>query len=153
MSLSDIFDKRSIKLNLEGKTKEAVFVELAGALREAHPEFDEKELLEALRDRENKMNTGIASGVAIPHGYCRGIAAPAGALGVSPGGIGYGAMDGKPVHVVFMMIMDENAREEHLRVLNRIFSLVKSEALSLLKSAKSAGEIHGILSRFDRNGQ
>jgi mannitol/fructose-specific phosphotransferase system IIA component (Ntr-type) len=38
MALHDIFDPRSIKLNLEGKTKEDVFMELIEAVRVVHPD-------------------------------------------------------------------------------------------------------------------
>jgi mannitol/fructose-specific phosphotransferase system IIA component (Ntr-type) len=148
MSLADIFDRRSIILNLEGKTKEAVFAELIEAIRVVHPEFDSSELAAAINERENKMSTGIASGIAIPHGYCRSVSAVAGAIGVSQRGIEYGALDSKPVHVVFMLVMGEAARENHLRVLNQVFTLVKSEAFALMRSATDTGEIHNMLSRF-----
>ena len=148
ISLGDIFDQRSIKLNLEHSGKEEVFQELVTALGSAHPEFDLPGILAAVKDRESKMSTGIASGVAIPHGYCRGISGMAGAIGISPGGIDYGALDNQPVHVVFLMVMGEDSRERHLRALNRIFTLVSSEAFPLLREAKSAGEIQSILVRF-----
>ena len=146
--LSEIFDPRSIKLGLEHQAKAEVLAELVEAIGAAHPDFDREEMLAAINEREGKMSTGIASGVAIPHGYCRGISVIAGAVGISPAGIEYEALDSKPVHVVFMLIMGEGVREYHLRVLNQIFNLVKSEAFTQLRGAKSAGELHGILSRF-----
>ena len=94
------------------------------------------------------MSTGITSGIAIPHVYCRSVSAEAGAIGVSQCGIEYGALDNKPVHVVFMLVMGDAARENHLRVLNQIFTLVKSEAFALMQSAKDTQEIHDMLSRF-----
>jgi PTS system fructose-specific IIC component/PTS system nitrogen regulatory IIA component len=146
--LGEIFDPRSIKIGLEHNDKAEVLAELVEAIGAAHPDFDREEMLAAINEREGKMSTGIASGVAIPHGYCRGIGAIAGAVGISPAGIEYQALDDRPVHVVFMLVMGESRREDHLRVLNRIFALVKSEAFTRLREAKSAGELHGILSRF-----
>jgi mannitol/fructose-specific phosphotransferase system IIA component (Ntr-type) len=148
MALCDIFDLRSIKMNLEAKTKDAVFMELIEAIRAVHPEYDHDEMFAALQTRENKMNTGIISGVALPHGYCRNLAALSGSIGISQSGIEYNALDNKPVYVVFMLVMDERARENHLRVLNQISLLVKSEALPLIKAAKNPREIHDILSRI-----
>ena len=148
MLLSDIINEQSIKLNLDGTTKDAVFTELVDTIETAHPEFGRDEMLTALLEREQKMSTGIASGVAIPHGYCRSINTISGAIGISRSGIDYGALDHKPVYVVFMIIMGEAAREYHLRTLNRIFTLVKSEAMNLILKSKHPREVHDILSRL-----
>lgn len=148
MLLHEIFDERSIRLNLEGKTKQAVFIELVDAIAAACPECNRTVMLAALWEREDKMSTGIASGVAIPHAFHRGINNMAGAIGISQNGIEYGALDNKPVYVVFMLAMGEPAEENHLRTLNQIFTLVQSEALAMIKKAKNAKDIHTILARF-----
>jgi mannitol/fructose-specific phosphotransferase system IIA component (Ntr-type) len=148
MLLSDVFDKRSIKLNLEGSTKEEVFAELIDAIAAIHPEFDQEEMLSVIQNRENKMNTSVASGVAIPHGCCPGINTVIGAIGISEAGIDYQAPDHMPVHLVFLIIMGEAAREKHLHVLNRVLSLINSEALARIRQARDPREVYELLSRF-----
>jgi mannitol/fructose-specific phosphotransferase system IIA component (Ntr-type) len=144
--LNDIFAKQSINIHLESKTKDDAFKELIGAIAAIHGEFDRDTMLAAVQDRENKMSTSIAPGVAIPHGYYPGTGSISGALGVSKSGIDYNAPDQKPVHCIFLIIMGEASREKHLRVLTRIMSLVNSGGLSLLQKAQSPEEIHNILS-------
>lgn len=146
--LNEIFDSKSILLNLDGKSKETIFSELIGAIAAVHPGCDEAAMLEALWERENKMSTGIASGIAIPHTICREINGIIGAIGISKDGIDYDALDEKPVYVIFMMIMGEHVREKHLRTLNHIFRLVKSDALELMRNAKNVQEINSILAGF-----
>ena len=146
--LSDIFDPQSIVLNLEGKTKEAIFDELAGKIAAVHPECEKKAMLTALWERENKMSTGIVSGFAIPHASYRNISNVAGAIGVSQEGIEYGSLDQKPVHVVLMLIMSQHSMENHLHILNQIVRLTKSEALELIIKARSTEEISSIFNRF-----
>jgi mannitol/fructose-specific phosphotransferase system IIA component (Ntr-type) len=148
MLLSDVFDKRAIRPDLESETKEAVFHELVEAITAIYPELDRDISLRAIQDRENKLNTSIAPGIAIPHGYYPGVDGIFGALGISEAGIEYGALDKKPVHCVFLVILGEACREKHLRVLNRITSLIKSGGLPLLRKAGSQEEIHRILSRI-----
>ena len=148
MLLNEIFNIQAIKLNLEGTTKEAVFTELADTISAVYPECDQTILLTALWERENKLSTGIASGIAIPHAIYRGIDNVAGAIGISKSGIEYGALDNKPVHVVFMLAMGEQAHENHVRVLNQIFALVQTEALTLMKNAASAQDVYALLSKF-----
>ena len=98
MPLRDTFDKRSIKLNLESKTKEGVFRELIEAVTAVHPALDRDIGLRVIQERENKLNTSVAPGVAVPHGYYPGTDGIFGALGFSEAGIDYGAFDEKPVH-------------------------------------------------------
>jgi mannitol/fructose-specific phosphotransferase system IIA component (Ntr-type) len=94
------------------------------------------------------MSTGIGNGFAIPHANCKGIGNMTGAIGISSQGIDYGALDKKPVHIIFLLAISEKADENHLHVLNLIFKLAGSEMLTLMKNAKNAEEIHAVLSRI-----
>jgi mannitol/fructose-specific phosphotransferase system IIA component (Ntr-type) len=146
--LSDIFNEDAIKLNLESDTKTAVFTELIDSMTVAHPELNKTEMLSVILDRENKMNTAVASGVAVPHGYYPGTSEIIGAIGISRHGIDYGTHDNEPVHFIFLLLMGESVREEHLRILNRVLSLINSGALTSLRKAKDVREVREILLRF-----
>ncbi|MDR1470427.1 MAG: PTS sugar transporter subunit IIA [Spirochaetaceae bacterium] len=146
--LSEIFNERSIKLHLEADTKEAVFRELIETMAGVHPELSKTEILLAIQDRERKMSTAVASDVAVPHGYYPGTNGVFGAIGISKNGIEYNALDNEPVHFVFLLVMGESAREEHLRTLNRVLSLIHSGALVSMRRAKTVREVSDILSRF-----
>ena len=148
LSLGEIFGSETILPDLSGTTKEAVFSELVDAIAAVHPECDKPQMLAALWEREKKLSTGIASGVAIPHAICGGIGTIAGAIGVSKAGIEYDALDKKPVHVIFMLVMEDGTNETHLCILDRIFSLVKTESFALIKNAENAQDVHAVLSRF-----
>jgi mannitol/fructose-specific phosphotransferase system IIA component (Ntr-type) len=147
--LKDVFDKQSIKLNLEGKTKEAVFIELIDAIASIHPELNRDEIFTAVYDRENKMNTFIAPGVAVPHGYYLGVGNVFGAIGVSQTGIDYDALDHKLVHIVFLIIMGQTYREKHLYVLSRLLSMINSGALGSIQEARNTQDVYDILSGFN----
>ena len=149
LKLRDIFDQGSILLNLTGTTKQEVFSELADAMAAVHPEISQSVILASLWEREKKLSTGIVPGIAIPHAICGGIGITAGAIGISKTGIDYDSLDKKPVHVIFMMVMGEGAKENHLHILEQVFSLVRTEAIALIENAKSAEEIHAVLSRFN----
>ncbi|GMO16143.1 MAG: PTS sugar transporter subunit IIA [Termitinemataceae bacterium] len=148
MSLSEIFDQKSIIPSLAGKTKLDVFKELIERIAAANPELDKDTMFTAIQDREQKLNTSIAPGVAVPHGYYPGIDGIFGALGISQSGIEYESLDSKPVHCVLLLIMGESAREKHLRVLNRIAFLINSGGTELLLKAKGKAAINEILSHI-----
>jgi mannitol/fructose-specific phosphotransferase system IIA component (Ntr-type) len=149
MVLHEVFDTRLIKLNLENSGKDEVFFELVDAIADLHPEIDREKAGRILREREQKLNTSVYPGAAIPHGYYPGLDTIVGAIGVSKTGIDYDAPDHKPVHVIFMMILGESSREKHLRVLSRILSLITSGIPDHMVAAQSPREIHDMLSRFN----
>lgn len=146
MPLSDIFGRELIKLELEGKTKNEVFEELIGNIAGLYPEYDRAEMLNAVIARENRMNTAILPGIAIPHGYCNAVGGIIGAMGFSRGGIEYGRAE--PVHAIFMLLMDKMSRERHLLVLSRLLELLNSESFTMLRAAESPQEAYDILYQF-----
>jgi PTS system fructose-specific IIC component/PTS system nitrogen regulatory IIA component len=143
-----IFDPRAIKLNLDAKTKESAFTELVDLIADLNPECDRDEILAAIMERETKITTGIGNGVAMPHAFRKGTGKTSGAIGISPYGIGYGAMDGKPVHVIFMLLTSAHEEEKSLRILNLVFKLAQSEAIMLMKNAKNVQDIHALLTHI-----
>jgi PTS system nitrogen regulatory IIA component len=149
MLLTNVFSKETIKLDLYSRDKEAAFKELVEAIAAVQPQFTVEEMLSGLWRRENKMNTSIAAGIALPHSYYPGTGDIHGALGISRAGIEYDALDHKPVHFFFLIIMGETSREKHLRVLTRILSLIKSGALADIRAAGSEQEVYDILSHFN----
>jgi mannitol/fructose-specific phosphotransferase system IIA component (Ntr-type) len=146
MPLSDIFRRELIKVDLESKTRDEVFKELVGTIIAAYPEFNQQELVEAILARENRMNTAILPGVAVPHGYCRAVGGIIGALGFSRRGINYDCLE--PVHWVVMLLMDNSFPERHLRVLGRLLELLNSESFAAIQAAESSREVYDVLNRF-----
>jgi mannitol/fructose-specific phosphotransferase system IIA component (Ntr-type) len=146
MRLSDVFTPELIKLDLEGKTKNEVFEELVGTITGLYPEYDREEMLDAILVRESQMNTTVLPGIAVPHGHCNAVGGIIGAVGFSRAGIEYGSS--KPVHVVFMLLLDNFSQERHLRVLSRLLKLFDSEALAMIEKAKSSQEVYDILYHF-----
>jgi mannitol/fructose-specific phosphotransferase system IIA component (Ntr-type) len=146
MPLSNIFGREFIKVNLESKTRDEVFEELIETIAVPHPEYDRQEMLNAVISRENRMNTVVLPGIAIPHGYYNTVNGIAGAIGFSRAGIDYGGPE--PVYSVFMLLMGESSRERHLRVLSRLLDLLNSESFAVIQAAESPQEVYEILNRF-----
>ncbi|MDR1443691.1 MAG: PTS sugar transporter subunit IIA, partial [Treponema sp.] len=143
----EIFDTRLIKLNLESSGKDAAFFELIDTIADVYPDIDREKMDNVIQEREKKLNTFVASGTAIPHGYYPGLDRTVGAIGISKTGIDYDAAE--PVYVIFMIIMGNSSQENHLSVLSRILSLIESGALDRMAAAQSVREVHDLLSRFN----
>ncbi|MDR2537291.1 MAG: PTS sugar transporter subunit IIA [Treponema sp.] len=148
--LSEIFDVQHIKLNLESETKDEVFEELVATITAQHPELNHQDLLEAITTRESQMNTAVAPGIAIPHGYCHTLNGIVGVVGISRAGIEYDTEMKETVHYIFMVLMSCDHREKHLTFLSKLLKLLDPQMLSEIQEAKSAQDFHNILCRFEQ---
>jgi PTS system nitrogen regulatory IIA component len=87
---------------------------------------DAGELFRRLREREQLSSTGIGSGIAIPHCKMPGLKQAVLAVGLAPQGVDFGAADGQPVRLFFVVVSPETSPAEHLRVLASISRWVKA---------------------------
>jgi PTS system nitrogen regulatory IIA component len=125
MVLQKVFAPGSIKIGLESEDKDELFEELVDMLaKEGGRSFPRSSVLAAVRDREDKMSTGIKRGIALPHGKAEGLSGLKGALGISKRGIEYASLDGEPVYLVFMLVSSPKDSELHLAALKRLAVLL-----------------------------
>ena len=99
--LEKLLDKDRVILNLKSKNKDDVLRELLAALK--LPEDKEKLVYEALKKRESIGSTGIGKGIAIPHTRSLVLDRVYLVVGRSKEGIDFDALDGKPVHLFFLL--------------------------------------------------
>jgi nitrogen PTS system EIIA component len=109
-----------IVYRLGGKDKEAVLRAVVEHLR-VPEEVDREFLLRVLLAREALQSTGIGDGIAIPHvrnPIVLHVSRPMVTLCFLEKAIDFGALDGKPVHVLFTMVSP--TVRAHLRLLSRL---------------------------------
>jgi len=146
--LSEFFNDNRIKLDLESRTKDGVLGELVEIITGSCSEYDRQELLEAVASREEKMTTIIMPGIAVPHGYCNTVRGIIGAIGFSREGIEFDKNDKNPVHLFFILVMDESSRELNLKVFARILEMLHSTDLNQISGMASPQELYDLLCRF-----
>lgn len=125
--LGTFFKPEFINVNLESTDKDELFEEMVELFVRGGAGIDRAAVLDSLFLRETKMTTGIMPGVAIPHAVCPGIEGAKCAVGVSRAGIEYGSLDGKPVHIVFMLLFGEHDTELHLKILQKLSLILQNE--------------------------
>lgn len=144
-SLSDVLRPDCVALELKSATKEEVLSELCGLLASAHGLLPQP-LVEAVLKREELGCTGIGAGVAVPHARCPSTAKTCLAVGISKAGIPYGAPDGQPVRLLFLLIGPPDSASLHLRLLSGIAHLVKeAEVRGKLLAARDPEEVRSLL--------
>jgi len=127
MKITEILDKRLILSDLTSGTKKSVLEELVSHLAQYEAKVNKEELLKALLEREKLGSTGINDGVAIPHGKLKNIDTLLAVFGRSREGIDFGALDGRPSHLFFLLVAPESSAGAHLKALARISRIAKNE--------------------------
>jgi PTS system fructose-specific IIC component/PTS system nitrogen regulatory IIA component len=150
MFLSEIFLPDFIKVGLDSVDKDEVFEELVDYFCHSAKSNAREEFLAALREREEKMSTGIQQGIAVPHGKTNAVDRVCGVLGISKRGIDYDALDGKPVYLLFMVLTPELDREKHLRLLQRLAELLDNpQFYTELLAQHDAQGAYGVIKKYE----
>ena len=146
MNLTEILKRDFILEELEARNQHEVLDELVGVFAMGGVRFDPEAMLQVLLERERLGSTGIGDGIAIPHGKLQGLDEILLSFGRSSEGISFDAMDGKPVHLFFLLMAPENSAGLHLKILAKISRMLKDPALrdNLLR-AKSKERIWRII--------
>jgi len=115
--------------SLAAENKEEVLRELASYLcrhcDDIHVSPDS--IQQALLYREQLGSTGVGEGVAIPHAKFPGLRSIVACFGRSSGGIVFDAMDKRPVHLFFVLLVPEHSAGMHLKALARVARLLRHE--------------------------
>jgi PTS system fructose-specific IIC component len=95
--------------------------------------------------REQKDETGLPGGIAIPHAKSAAVTVPTLAFARLAPGVDFGAGDG-PADLVFLIAAPEGAAEAHLAVLSKLArSLMQDSFTGGLRAAGSAEEVVAIV--------
>jgi mannitol/fructose-specific phosphotransferase system IIA component (Ntr-type) len=129
MKLSDFVVTDAIVVDLQATTKEAAIREIIGSLLAAGclAESDQESVIRAILNREELGSTGIGQGVAIPHCKLNDLRQSLVAVGLVPEGVEFGAVDGQPVKVFFLVVSPGGSPAQHLQALAAISRWIKAD--------------------------
>jgi PTS system nitrogen regulatory IIA component len=89
---------------LKCKKKSAVLEEMVAHLMLHQVARQADALLEVLRQREALGSTGLGKGIAVPHARSTMVTERAVLLARSTKGVEFDAVDGNPVHLIFLIV-------------------------------------------------
>ena len=139
MRLRDFFSPGAISFDLQTTSKDEVLGEMVRLLG-LDPRASDT-LLRVLQRRESLGSTGFGRGIAIPH--CRSLVANRLRLGFghSRKGIEFHAIDGRPVHDLFLIVAPPlEISNQYLPVLGRVAQLAKEPDLPQRLAALTSAE-------------
>lgn len=143
----------AVKLEIEATDKNGAIAELVGVLVKTGKveKKDQDAVVQAILKRESLGSTGIGHRLAIPHAKASPLVQSlVGAFGRSSRGIEYGAIDGEPCKIFFLMISPVGGVEEHLKVLKKLAALGRDEHFCrFLMEAKDVDDLLSILKEVE----
>jgi PTS system nitrogen regulatory IIA component len=141
-----LYDTRRVFQALPGHTREEVLGELASRLAQGGAVREPGELVTRLIERERLGCTGLGGGVAIPHCRLRDLAEVVVAVASTEQPVDFGASDGIPVTLIFLVASPAEAAALHLQALARISRLLRAPGVTDdLRAAQSPLELFGVL--------
>lgn len=118
----------NILLDLEVSSKKRMF-EQVGLLFENNQGIARSLVFDSLFARERLGSTGLGQGVAIPHGRIKGLRDSVGAFIRLQTPVAFDAPDGQPVKLIFVLLVPEQATEQHLQILSELAQMFSDKSL------------------------
>jgi PTS system nitrogen regulatory IIA component len=117
--LTNLLSAQQVLLDLDASSKKRVF-EQVGMLFENHLGLARSIIFDSLFAREKLGSTGLGQGVAIPHGRIKGLKQTVGAFMRLATPVPFDSPDGRPVDLLFILLVPEQATEQHLQILSEL---------------------------------
>jgi PTS system nitrogen regulatory IIA component len=147
MALSDLLTPDSVLANLKATGKKQVLQELSERAARISG-LPEREIFDALLQRERLGSTGVGAGVAIPHGKLTRATRIFGVFARLEKPIDFEALDDAPVDLVFMLVAPEASGADHLKALARIARVLRDQNyVAKLRSIRDASGLYSVLTQ------
>ena len=144
MQIDHILTPERTFAGVQGGSKKRV-LELIGKLVAQHTNLDPDAIYENLIARERLGSTGFGNGIAIPHCRLEDCHQAIGALLQLDGKIDFDALDGQPVDLIFVLLVPQEATEQHLQILKMLAGkLDNAELRDALRAAPDADALYRV---------
>jgi len=146
MKISNYIDKRLIYFLKETTKEEALHNVVRDSLKiKELPDGDK--FYNAICEREKIVSTGIGMGVAIPHAKLHSYHDFFIAVAILERGVDWGAMDGAPVRLIFLIGGPDDKQNEYLKILSLLTGALRDE--NLRKEMLTATRAEEIIKLFE----
>jgi len=152
MHLMDFIRTDAILADLKADSARAAIDEMVEALVKAKAvsAAERRKVVDAILKRERKGTTGFGNGVAIPHAKHESVKGVVATLARSAAGVEFAALDGQPVHLLFLLVSNPEKPEEHLKAMEHIFRSIKNDNLRrFMSQATTRQELVDLLREAD----
>ncbi len=145
MEITDLINPQQVVPVVQASDKPQLLRELSERAGRALG-IESQTILDALRSREMLGSTGIGHGIALPHACITGLDRFLGLFARLERPINFDAIDDLPVDLVFLLLLPEQAGNDHLAALACVSRRLRGgDVAARLRTAKTGPEIHDVL--------
>ncbi len=145
MNLSSILQPEAVIPHLPARDKKQALKLMASPAAKITG-LPEREIFSVLLEREHIGCTGMGNGVCIPHGRFEGLKRPYALFARLDKPIEFGAADGRPVDLIFLLLTPTKANTDHLKALATVSRLLRDKELCRnLRGTNDASKLHDML--------
>ena len=149
--IAKLLPPANIVLDQDITSKKRLF-EQAGLLFENNQGIARSVVFDSLFARERLGSTGLGQGVAIPHGRIKGLKEAVGAFFRLTNAVPFEAPDGRPVNLAFVLLVPQQATEQHLQILSELAQMFSDKELrQRLATDADATSIHTHVTAWQPN--
>ena len=142
----------NVVLDLDVATKGECFAAVARLFERASG-LPQASVAASLAAREKLGSTALGQGIAIPHGRIPRLAQAQGAFVRLRAPIAFDAPDGRPVDQVFVLLVPEQATEQHLELLSELAQMFSERGFrARLAAATDAAGIEAVFRSWQPQG-
>ena len=124
MRITDLLKKESIAIGVKVNSKEEAIDYLVELMDKSGLLNDREGYKKGILAREALGSTAVGDGIAIPHAKVAAVDEPGLAAMVVPDGVDYGAFDGSPANLLFMIAAPDGEADSHLEALSKLSMLL-----------------------------
>lgn len=117
MQIESILSPGRTLCSAPGSSKKRILENIAQFICEDFPSINPNKLFDCLIARERLGSTALGHGIAIPHCRIKDCSSIIGSLVKLQQAVDFDASDGQPVDLLFVLLVPEQAHDEHLNVL------------------------------------
>ena len=147
--ISRLLPVSNVALDMQASSKKRVF-EQVGLLFENHQGIARAVVFDSLFARERLGSTGLGQGVAIPHGRIKGLKEATAAFVRLAEPIPFDAPDGRPVSILVVLLVPEQATQQHLDILSELAQMLSDKSFrQTLLMATDPNAVHVALTTWE----
>jgi nitrogen PTS system EIIA component len=127
---------------VSGLSKKRLFEKIAKVISEDQVSLPYSLVLSSLIAREKLGSTGLGAGIAIPHCRIENCTHALGTLVTLDQPTEFDAPDGKPVDILFILLVPDEAQQQHLDILASVAELFSQQAFcEAIRGAESSSTL------------
>ena len=127
MQLDKILTPERCHCGLTGVSKKRILTNISELIAQQNEQLEADEIFNSLMAREQLGSTGLGNGIAIPHCRVSSCQEIIGSLITLDSPVDFDSIDGKPVDILFALIVPEQKTDEHLKTLAGLAELFHDE--------------------------